>query len=253
MQSASFLAPVSYQFIDFKMKKNVILELPPLRDDTHGYNYLFKLVARIRSEPENLYTFNFSECSTISHSAVATLGALAIYLNRNERRKLLDFFFTGERVSFDVDSMSLLIRNYLTEINFLQHFDRHHPYEKLQRDYIGYREHDEHLDANEIAIHLMHHWLSDQNLRISEELKKSIISKIFEIYMNAYGHGVTSKQSKMPKVLSCGYHDTKAKQLKLCVLDFGMGIPKTVRNYVPSITNDLEAMKWALITGNSRV
>lgn len=233
------------------MKKNIIIELPSFRDDANGYNNLIKLVSRIRSEPHNDYTFNFRQCSTISHSAVTVLGAISIYIDRINKRSIAGLLMPTAGVMFDVNSMSQLIREYLIGNNFLSRFSNEGFKGYPTGDFIGYREHDEHLDADEIALHLMHHWLSDGMLRISNELKKAVVSKIFEIFMNAYGHGVISNHSVMSRVISCGLHDTKTKKLKLAVLDFGIGIIETVKQYLPGNISDVDAMRWALETGNS--
>lgn len=233
------------------MKKNITIELPSIRDDLNGYNLLIRLVSRVKSEPYNDYTFNFKQCSTISHSAVTVLGAIAIYIDRINRKRIAGFLRTSAGVTFEVNSMSQLIREYLTGNNFLSYFSNEGLKGFPTGDYIGYREHDEHLDANEIALHLMHHWFSDEKLRISHELKKAVVSKIFEIFMNAYGHGVISNHSVMSRVISCGFHDPKAKKLKLTVLDFGIGIIETVKQYLPGDISDIDAMWWALETGNS--
>lgn len=237
------------------MKKNIIIELPSIRDNPSGYSYLIRLINRVKSEPHEDYTFNFKQCSFISHSAVTVLGALAIYIDSiNRSVNLRGLLLATAGVMFDVNSMSQLVRKYLIENNFLSHFSngsngkfRGYP----TGDYIGYRQHDEFLDADEIALHLMHHWLSDDKLRISDELKKAIVSKIFEIFMNAYGHGVVSGHSVMARVISCGVHEHKAKKLKLTVLDFGAGVIETVKEYLPDDISDIDAMQWALETGNS--
>ena len=219
------------------MIRNITIELPPIRDDLNGYYYLMRMVRRIKSETHNTYTFNFRRCSIISHSAATVLGAVARYIEKTSQKGIVGLLIPNAGVTFDVSSMNKLVREYLTENNFLSNFRNDGLKGFPSREYIGYREHDEHLDADEIALHLMHHWLSDEKLRISYELKKAVVSKIFEIYMNAYGHGVISNHSVMSRVISCGFHDPKAKKLKLTVLDFGLGIVKTVKEYLPDSTD----------------
>ena len=234
------------------MNKNLIIDLPTIRDDRSGFEYLIKLAHRVRSEPNNDYTFNFKKCSSISHNATCMLGALAIFIDKaNTFKGLAGLLLPRHGVMFEVLSMNQVVSDYLIENNFLSHFSQEGFSGYPQGDYIGYRQHDEFLDPNEIAQHLLDHWLSDEKLSISRDLKLAIVSKIFEIFMNAYGHGVIKHGADLGRVISCGYHDPKNKQLKLTVLDFGLGVVETVKNFLTNPVSDEYAMKWALESGNS--
>lgn len=237
------------------MNKHIRIEIPTLRDDRNGYEYLIKLANRIRTDPLNDFTFNFKKCSLLSQNAVCMLGALAILVDKANsiyRKGFGGLLFPTRGVMFEVVSMNQNIAQQLIDNNFLSHFHKEglggmYP----EGDYIGYRQHDEFLDTNEIATHLRYHWLSDEKLRISEDLKLAIVSKIFEIFMNAYGHGVMKNNTEMGRVVSCGYHDPKNKQLKITVMDFGIGVVDTVKKFLPQNLTDESAMKWALESGNS--
>jgi hypothetical protein len=69
--------------------------------------------------------------------------------------------------------------------------------------------------------------------------------------MNAYGHGVSVQHIEKLGVYSCGQYDKKEKKLNISVLDFGPGIVENVRKKRSEITNSIDAMKWALVKGNS--
>jgi signal transduction histidine kinase len=74
-----------------------------------------------------------------------------------------------------------------------------------------------------------------------------LVGKACEIYVNAFDH------SHSPVgVFTSGQHYPRRKQLKLCVVDFGVGIPDTVRSYLkePEKTG-AESMQWAFQKGNS--
>ena len=232
----------------------IIIELPSIRDDESGYSYLFKLADRVISDPLNHFDINFNNCSILEQNAVAVLGGLARYVNSKNTlaNKALGGILTPKcGVMFLVDTMSSLISKKLIENNFLSHFSNKNFPGYPIGDYIGYRQHTDYLDANEIASHLHNEWLSDEKINLSSELKSAIVSRIFEIFMNAYGHGVERSKIQGLGVISCGQYNKKDGKLKLTVVDFGAGIIETVKTHINPEFSDLEAMHWALTTGNS--
>ncbi len=65
-----------------------------------------------------------------------------------------------------------------------------------------------------------------------------------EIYANAFEHGRTDIG-----VFSCGQHYPKLGELKLTVIDFGVGIPRNVRDFLKNSNLPAdEALKWASCT-----
>lgn len=111
---------------------------------------------------------------------------------------------------------------------------------------IPYRE-DKKQEKNDLVEYLRKHWIGKDWVHISELGQEAIIGTVLEIYANAFDHG----KSEIG-VFSCGKHYVKGKELKLTVVDFGVGIPRNVRLYL----NDKdylasEAIKWAVKPGNS--
>lgn len=234
--------------------EQVTLEIPSIRDDENGYRFLFKLAEKIMLNPKRHFDFDFKMCAILEQNAVAMIGGLARYVdsfNSVENIGLKGLLTTNCGVMFKVDTMSQIISNLLIKNNFLSHFTQEYFDGYPKGSYIGYRVHTEYLDSNEIATHLYDEWLSDEKLSISSDLKNEIISRILEIFMNAYGHGVEASSIKGLGVISCGQYDKKKSELRLTVLDFGMGIVNNVQSHLESEVDDIQAMKWALMTGNS--
>lgn len=234
--------------------ERVSIELPSIRDDEMGYNYLFRLADQVMSNPYRMFDFNFKKCAILDQNAVALLGGLARYVdahNKIANRGIGGLILPRAGVMFMVDTMSSLISSQLIKNNFLSHFTKEDFDGYPKGDYIGYREHTTYLDANEIAMHLHNEWLSDEKLSVSENLKNAVVSRIFEIFMNAYGHGVEQGKIDGLGVVSCGMHKKKDKQLKLTVVDFGVGVVENVKSYLKNNFNDLECMRWAMQVGNS--
>lgn len=232
----------------------VEISLPSLRDDSNGYRFLFRLLQQVREQPRLSYDIDFKKCSIIDQNGLVLLGATARLidtLSRSKKGIIGRIAFPTGGIMFKVDTMNGLIKKSLIENNFLSHFTQENFNGYPVGDYIGYREHLEFLDPNEIADHLSRQWLSDEKLSISEKLKSEIVSRIFEVFMNAYGHGSQQDGSSWLGVISCGQYDKKAKQLKLSVVDLGPGIISNVKGYHDTIIDDRFAMEWALLPGNS--
>ncbi len=82
---------------------------------------------------------------------------------------------------------------------------------------------------------------------ISEALKTHISSRVIEIYLNGFNH------ARSPiGVFSCGQRFPNLEELKLAFVDFGVGIPATVRAYLdkPTMTSK-NALEWAFTPGHT--
>jgi hypothetical protein len=236
-----------------------IIKIPTIRDDERGYIQLISIANQILENPKKHFDFDFSHCSKIEHNTVVILGGLARlvdYQNTLASRSLANLFntntFSGAGVMLKVDSMSSLIKEHLIKNNFLSHFSSSYNDGYQKGDYIGYREHHKKMDDDNIADHLDKEWLSPEKLNISPNLKSIIVSRIFEVFMNAYGHGTTLQPIDKLGVYSCGQYDKKERKLNLSVLDFGPGIVDNVKGYLKNSSLDsISAFKWALVRGNS--
>lgn len=109
---------------------------------------------------------------------------------------------------------------------------------------IPYRE-DLSEDRDGLIHYLAEDWLGRGWVHVSNILTAVIVGITCEIYANAFEHGKTNIG-----VFSCGQHFPRLKELNLTVVDFGVGIPQNVRDFVKN--NDLpadEALKWAFQKG----
>ena len=232
------------------------IDVPSIRDSLQGNNTLFRLAQLVMNNPLNHFDFNFKNCAALDQNAVAMLGGLANFVDKHNTLKnrgvVGGLILPRAGVMFEVESMSQVIREQLVENNFLNNFSKAYFDGYGKGSYIGYREHLNYLDADEIVTHLSEEWLTSEKLSLSNELKSAIVSKIFEIYMNAYGHGVKMEGVEIPLVTSCGQYLKKDRLLRLSVLDFGQGIVTNVKNYLENEKmSDIDALKWAIKRGNS--
>lgn len=237
------------------------IDIPSIKDNIQGYGYLLKLSRLIIENPSDYFKFNFNKCAILDQNAVAILGGLARYVdahrkfqNTTVRTFYKRLLLPSNQIAFQVESMTQPVLRHLTSNNFLPYISKQVDFDFPQEDSIGYKQHLDYMNPNEIADHLNYHWLSDERISISPMLKQSIISRMLEIFLNAYGHGVEKNHVSGLGVTSCGQYYKKEKKLKLTVVDFGCGIITNVKTHF-SATNpnlgDADAMKWALEMGNS--
>lgn len=242
----------SFFLIPSLQKKLIII--PAIRSDEAGFQLTLKLVNSIQDDPVNDFLFDFSKCSKLSHNGIVILGGVINYIeNQNVSNKEIfkkNIAWVG--INFKKNSMSKLLIDNLTSYNFFQYFHKNIEFISQNNTdrYIGYREHTSVLDINALTEYLEYDWLSNDKLKLSSKLKGQIISKIMEIFMNAYGHGVIGQEHTKLGVYSCGEYDRTERKLHLSVLDFGIGIVKNVMKH-SNITDKIKAMEWALTLGNS--
>lgn len=82
---------------------------------------------------------------------------------------------------------------------------------------------------------------------VSKELQKKIVQNIFEIYENARTHGLCEW------IHTCGqfYPLRGGKPLYFTIVDKGVNIKENVANFLNTEITAEEAIKWAMVKGNS--
>lgn len=208
------------------------LEVPTINDNVVGFDQLFKLWDQIDHDFLEV-TFSFSHCGFLRQNAVAFLGGLARMIEQR-----------SGAVTFDWDTLREDIHINLAQNGFLTAFGvSGGPW---PGNSIPYRE-DFRQDKTALMDYLKTKWLGRGWVRISQPLRDAIVGKAWEIYANAFEHAQTTGG-----IFSCGQHYPKIGELKLTVVDFGVGIPSNVRLYMenPHIAAD-RALKWAFQRGTT--
>lgn len=162
-------------------------------------------------------------------------------------------------VLFNVNSMTNQLKGQLIHCNFLSHFFSEFKTPYPEGKYIGFRVHKKQSekDNEKIIKHIKDEWLTNEKVLMTPTLKDDIVSRIFELYQNAFGHGI--KTASLPiDVISCGFYDEKQHTISLCIVDLGGGICKNVKNFSSKnvhlhaeIQDDMAALQWALKPGNT--
>jgi hypothetical protein len=210
----------------------VRIYVPTINDCFDDWDCLFKLWNQINNK-DSFITFDFSQCQFLRHNAVAFLGGLARFITSR-----------GGQVYFDWNTLGEKVRMNMSQNGFINAFNG--GYEPWLGNSIPYRE-DSCQNQTEIINYLRNDWLGRGWVSVSPQLQDSIITQVGEIYANAFEHGCSEIG-----VFTCGQRYPKLKELKLTVIDFGVGIPTNVRIFqgINNLTSS-EAIKWAFKLGNT--
>ena len=90
-------------------------------------------------------------------------------------------------------------------------------------------------------------WLGRGWVNASEGVQNAIIASVWELYANAFEHGASEIG-----VFTCGQRYPQLHEIALTLVDFGPGIPGTVRTVPGQASyNDEDAIAWALQQGTT--
>jgi hypothetical protein len=210
----------------------ITLSVPTINDRLKDFDVLFSLWRQTQENGIEV-AFDFSQCNRLRQNGVAFLGGLA---NLIESR--------GGKVEFKWDTLKKDVRKNLGRHGFIHRFAGGKP--KKEGHSIPYRE-DKKQEKDDLVEYLRKHWIGKDWVHISELAQEAIVGTVLEIYANAFDHGKSEVG-----IFSCGQHYARGKELKLTVVDFGVGIPSNVRLYLRDENYPAsEAIKWAVKPGNS--
>lgn len=213
--------------------KKITLPIPTINDyTTDDFDVLFSLWNQINNDNLDV-TFEFSRCKFLRHNAVAFLGGLTRLIQAR-----------GGIVRFALGTIPKKVKDNLEQNGFISTLGFGGA--PWTGNSIPYRE-DSDQDKVVLAEYLKTKWLGRGWVHVSERLRDAIVGKVWEIYANAFEHG------RSPiGIFSCGQHYPRHHELKLTVVDFGVGIPSNVRIYArnPNVSAD-KALQWAFKRGTT--
>jgi hypothetical protein len=217
-----------------------VLHIPRLNDAPSDFEALFALWSQVNGYRQDV-RLDFSNCDFLRPNAVAFLGGLARLIESRMGMVVLDW-----------DTLhDTWVKMNLRQNGFAGKFGDPSPGWKGHS--IPYRE-DRQNAPNEYADYLSDDWLGCGWVHVSDPLKNAIVERVLELYVNAFEHA----ESEIG-VFSCGQHFPSKNELTLALVDFGVGIPATVRNYVKRSRPDLPAeqikasacLEWAFRRGTT--
>ncbi len=208
----------------------VVLNIPTINDELRDFDTLFSLLNQVDSNHSDI-TLDFDQCKFLRPNAVAFLGGLIRYVKSQHR-------------NVDFKGFETKVQQNLQQNGFLYHFDL--GLEPWQGNSVPYRE-DLTRNCDDIVDYLKEHWLGRNWVNVSSCLQDTIVTNVIELYENAFEHG----QSNIG-VFSCGQHYPNLKKLKLTIVDFGVGIPSNVKNFLNQHhLSSADALRWSFLKGNT--
>jgi hypothetical protein len=209
-----------------------ILAVPTINDDPPDFDRLFRLWSQVNDDFLEV-EFNFTRCRFLQHNAVAFLGGIA---------RLIEY--RGGTAKFNWDTLQDNIQGNLIQNGFMGCFS------ESRGPWVGnsipYQEYPTKSKEN-IINYLKVKWLGRGWVNVSQGLCNAIVGTVWEIYENAFEHGISPIG-----VFCCGQHYPQLHLLKLCVLDFGVGIPSSVRWFKKKETVSASvALRWAFRPGTT--
>jgi hypothetical protein len=214
------------------------LFVPTVNDDISDFCKLFKLYNSAITADSSI-ELDFSRCSFLRPNAVAFLGGFARTMESGSRS-----------IEFNWDTLRDNVQANLAQNGFLKHVGI--GIDPWRGNSIPYRE-DKLLNKNAIVDYLKTKWLGRGWINVSPLLADNIAGNLVEIYLNAFEHS-KSKNG----VFTCGQRYPELEQLTISVVDFGVGIPQNVRDFLTrnepgsKIKSDF-ALKWAFQSGTTTV
>lgn len=202
--------------------------------DDAAYGPLFALYeqAMKASARREDVVLDFSTCTFLHQNAVAFLGGLIRTLQR-----------AGCGVSARLGTLSPRVKANLNRNGFLYRLGLSDAPIPIGNS-IPFREDQ---NANSVMQYLRNDWLGRGWVNVSNAVQDVIATAVWEIYGNAFEHGASPVG-----VFSCGQRYPQRHEIALTVVDFGAGIPGTVRG-VPTLESisDPDAIEWALMPGTT--
>jgi hypothetical protein len=209
-----------------------VIKIPTLNDRIQDFERLFSLHQQAIGCEEDLI-LDFSGCNFLRHNAVAFIGGLVRTLQHKGRSVKIEWNSIPDKISANLEQ-----NGFHTALTGNK--------EGRSGNSIPYRE-DSTQDSDGFVSYLSNYWLGRGWVEISEDLKTEIITKIAEIYENAFEHA----ESEVG-IFTCGQRYPNLSELNLTIVDFGIGIPQRVRTLSTNTNlSDLDAIQWAIARGNS--
>jgi anti-sigma regulatory factor (Ser/Thr protein kinase) len=190
------------------------ISIPRINDGPRDFDTLFSIWSRCQDLHH--IDLDFSDCVFLKQNAVAFLGGMIASIKSE-----------GRSVYLKSDTLSSALRTNLEQNGFL--YEMGLDVAPWDGNSVPYRQ-DIKPDMETISWYLKEKWIGRGWLNIHPDLIDAIVGNVLEIYSNAFTHGYSSIG-----VHSCGQRYPQLKELKITAVDFGIGIPKSVRDYLQSI------------------
>jgi hypothetical protein len=209
----------------------MIYYLPTVESNQEGYERLGELAKATWKLVGSRLELDFSRVGVFEANMAAPLGAVLA--------RIADRYNAVEIVS-----VPELVERILRRNGFLGYF-RYQAMEDESLTAIPYRRL-QRTDEGLFEDYLRQHLKGKGIPRMSEGMGKVFKKKIFEVFQNAVIHSASDQG-----IFACGQFFPQKQKLDLTLADAGIGIRNNVRRILGPKTSSVEAIRWALMEGNT--
>jgi hypothetical protein len=211
------------------IRVTLIVRVPTVPAKEPDPDRLWSLWTETTSESTGRIEFDFKACTFLSATGVAFFGGLILLL-RNR----------GSQVTFRWDTLRGYLERQFKKNGLLATFRGDAL--QLSGNAIPFR-HVLH-ESPDLLKFLRENWMGRDHVHVSEKLANEICGKVWEIVNNCFQH------AKSPVGITvCGQYYPVGKRLSLTIVDWGVGIPATIRTHFEGTPQDRwsarECMEWA--------
>lgn len=194
---------------------------------------LIKIYNNLKRVQDEEICFNFKDTTWLSGELVALFAAICYNLeNKYNKKKIYVECSKNVELVFQSNNFSEEIKN-MEKGNTKTTAIEYKSFEK---------------DLEEDKLNCFDEYIkSELNTKLDLEQEEiDYIGQFFsEIFINARTHGNTHK------IFCCGQKYPKINQIRILLVDLGVGIPYNVKNKTKLNMNDVDYIVWALKRGNS--
>lgn len=196
-------------------------------------NKLIKIYNNLKEIQDEEIEFNFKDTTWMSGELVALFGAICYNLENNYNKKKI-YLVCSKNVEATFQS-----NNFSEQINNMENGH-------TKSTSILYKNFEEELNSNK--LNCFEEYIKDElntKLELEQEKIDYICHFFSEIFVNARTHGNTHK------IFCCGQKYPKINQIRILLVDLGVGIPYNVKNKTNLNMSDIDYILWSLEKGNS--
>lgn len=213
------------------MEEQIIVFPERLNNDAASYEFLAQLQHEVKTSTAHEVLFDMTECSFYHALFTSFLGTMLHIANRYGKTANI-CTVRGSAVENYLKSSGLYSyvtgdqRNY-TNRNSIPFFTIKSRDDEDVLEYVG-----------KIIDHAP--------IKLTEQARELLFQNIFEIFCNAAEHS-----GEDMGVYACGHWMPSKRHLVFSIYDTGVGIPNLVKEKVKDVHFSEDALRWALLPGNS--
>lgn len=215
--------------IKFSNKERVLKVPESLRQGNASIKLVSEIHNEIMTNSAEKNVLDVSDTNFITPVLIPTIAAMPKLISR-KKKVVIRYNKTNKKMNHILESQGIF-----AHYNNIQD-------QKFNRNIIPFTQ----ITNDSNIIPILDKIFELAPVKMRDDAKAVLNSILYEIFINATEHGKNTDGA-----FCCGKWETDQKQLIFSVYDLGIGIRKTVNNYLHKDISNKDAMDWAFKDGNS--